>query len=474
MSEISEGMAFHTETLTFTANSGKGKESTPTIFDDYSNEFTEGVSSSLIVINKRKYVTYGKKNQYPEFLKKLAMRSGLHSSIMLTKTNLTTGEGLAFKVIGGKEGEANDERKKEAEDYLKGIGVDYKLRHKISWDQVLYGGVYVQEAYGQDTNGDRILKRLWKERFEHMRIGKSQEIQFGRIVKDHYQYNNWTSTTPVGKRGATPIMTKEWAKENNIKEDNLSALLYMEHPTREVYPRPDYESESGIMSIMLDSEITLFDVAELKNGLNAAYIVTFMRNDYTQQNAEKEKQIREEEDNFIRSSMTGAANNSRVIVRRVKPNKAGGKPMDIEPIPSHNTAERHSVITKRKDIGILTSHGLPTPELGGIPDLQKGGLSSQAEKLITALEIFHYNRIKPNQRIQEEYFNEILKDGGIDDVEVNIINSNPVSRIISDALFKWAFTENEIREFYGVKSAEEDALKAIRENRAKENSRDFK
>ncbi len=408
--------------------------------------FAEQLPYQPVVNKKQDWVLYGSDNRFPFVLIDLARKGLVHNSLLITKTNMVTGEGFSFAPT-----ELGSEQSiLEAKALFERIGINYFKHKQFCADVVLFGGTFPQLVYGRNANGERELKQIIKKRFEQVRVNvpTMETGEYEETSKYHYYHSNWakgnlTKVKPV----SIPTFNDKYHTSNEY--DNFSLLVADESPLMEYYPRPDYLTESAMLAIENEKEIMLFDSNDLKKGLTVAGIITIVREDYTNVDEEKEAEIRTKEEAVIKEKMTGASNNGNVIVTRMTPDATGlaaeKGSVFYTPIANNNNADRHKIITERKDVAILSAHGVPMADIAGLPTITKTGLSSQSEMLRMAIQVLYYNRIKPMQMIVEEFYNRILKIHNIQAI-AKIQNNLPLVNYISDAMWVSAFTKDEFRQ----------------------------
>lgn len=401
---------------------------------------------------KKEWIKYGTKDDYPYFLMALAKSSDIHFDCLLTKANMTAGGGFDF----------TGEDAEKARQLFKSLGVTKRLHKAFAWDISLFGGTYAQLVTGLDTTAKPMIKKIIRQPFQYVRLGKDEEFQFGTEIKKHYYADEWNKVTAIKDNAKVKELRvyseginltdiyNEVKANKDIKDKKMPNLSYLAGhytPLIEYYPTPDYLTEASINAILTDIELAKFDLAELVNGMTAGFIITFYREDFSKKDKDKETEIRSKEEEMVKE-LIGGDNANRTVIQRALPSLHAQKGIEITQIPSTNTSSKQESITKRKNINILAAHGFVTPDLAGIPDLGTSGFSSQAEKLITANEILFYNRINNLQEPLLEFYNLILSRNSLK-CEAMILNNMPVRQAVSDIMWQWAFSKDEFRESVG-------------------------
>lgn len=404
---------------------------------------------------KNNWVLYGSDNRFPFTLLELAKTGLVHNSLIITKTNMTAGEGLEF--LPTENGDENSIIL--AKDLFKQIGIDFVKHKDLAMDLVLFGGSFVELAYGRNTSAVRELKQVVKRRFEKCRLSIPVEKEgfYEEISELVYIHDNWQKSSVTRVK---PIPVPYFYKDFHTKgEDNYIYMIGSPSALMEYYPRPDYLSESAMLAIKTEKEILQFDYNELANGMAVSGIITIVREDYSSSEPEKEKALREKEDEFVKNRMKGSANEGNVLVNRLAPD-AGGMLAEkgnifYTPIERNNDADRHRIITERKDSAILSAHGVPMGDIAGLPSMTKTGLSSQSEMLRMAVQVLYYNRIKPMQMTLQNFYTMLLELHNIPCKAV-IQNNLPLINYVSDDMWQYAFTKDEFRNSVGYSNLTEE------------------
>jgi hypothetical protein len=418
-----------------------------------------------------KYVKWGKLNQYPNFLKELYDGSTLHKRCINGKAKACAGDKITFT------GE-NDADVKAAQEYFKNLKIP-KLHQKICLQVALYGGFWPRLVF-QAKAGEKFdmnISEVYLPDVLEMRSAK-KEYDYGTgrsITREHFSHRTWRGNVQLydkvkNPKGYIPIPVYHAGTFEELKKDprnQVSCYFTLGSNLEEYYGLPDYHTDAGIDAIEIDIKIINFDKSDVSNGLNAGYIITFFREDFSESDPEKEDRMRKYEVKLVQERLVGSENVNRVVIQRALPSETDKKTVDITEIPSNNNEGRHLTIDTRKNLYILVAHGIVAPELIGIPNLSESGFSSQADRIIAASEIMMLNTISELQEPVLEFYQMLLDDfaGLQDKVTVGIANSSPVSKLISEDMWKYAFTENEFREYAGWDAMDDAQLAQLRMNR---------
>lgn len=424
---------------------------------------------------KRSVIKYGKYNDHPQFLKELVELSSMHRSLVETKANLTMGDGVLFTA-------QNETIPKKALDFLKDTGL-LAMRQGISLDLSTFGGFSAQLAYTDDVTADRVnngtrdLEMAHKHDFEEFRLLVPQKNQYG-IWKATYGavHPNWGKRARMTEAVILPLWFAETKSDGtqtlDAKDFKLDKDIFGAKTEKELvqyqdrfyyydrvftnltkfYPVPDYQTRAAINAIILDGELIEFDVNELRNNLTTGYIVTFLRKDWSNEDATKEAKIRSAERDLVRNDMTGAANNGRVTIVRAEPPANGEKAKEaftVNEIPNTNTADRHNILESRKNTYILVAHGIIAPEIAGIPNSVKSGFSSDADRIVDAIANLFFTRLNKNREVIKKFYLTMVKEAGFEVDDMQFVDNIPFRKKIETGLLKHAFLINEVRKMHG-------------------------
>lgn len=454
------------------AENGSGVLDSGGIFNTVSMmQLLEGVPKSRT--SDKAYIKFGIDNQHPQYLLELFKKSGTHQSIVRTKAILTMGDGI---VLEGPDAEKGYE-------LLDSLNYMDDIHEPIAWDVTMYGGFVVQKIYGEtdlELNRQK-LTLLHHHPFYEFRIGPPEKVQIGiNIPLLGLIHSNWSKGTRKSDIIELPLyfdednpLKKEKPIQDLLSEYESDNQLYygkIYSPSTRFYPVPDYQSESGMNAIMLDNELILFDISELTNNMTAGYMITFIRKDYSTEDPEKENRFRKAEESLVKNDMRGAGNNKRIVITRAEPPKPGEEvrqPFQLQEIPSTNTGDRHNIIERRKNIAILVAHGLAAPEIAGIPDLNKGSFTSQAENLLQSVELLFEFRIKSLRKPLLKFVMSLMDEAGLDITSAQVKDNIPFRKKISDAMWKHAFLIDEIRNAYGHAALSEEEREKLNEEKSK-------
>lgn len=473
-------IAFHVETIggwkSERAAGIKKRSASFQYFEEYSKKTGAG-----------SIIKSGKSNDHPRFLKDLLGFSALHKTLVETKATLAMGDSIMFQM-------EDDADPQEVTEFMDNMGL-IDMREGLSMDIATFGGFCVQMIYENDItrtdNGIRKLKKSYKHDFDEFRLMKPVKDKYG-IYKPEYGclHPHWGNRYKAKDTVTLPLWHAELDKDGELTEEaedfQLDAdmlgvdeselpeyqdrfFYYDRTYTNQAkfYPVPDYQTSASIDAIVLDGELIHFDVREIENGMSIDYIFTIFRKNWSNDDPEKEKRLREAERNMVSQKMTGSNNKGKVILMRAEPDPEGNNKgnVDIQPVPNNNNADRHNVMEKRKNIYILVAHGIIAPEIGGVPDLTKGGFSSEADKIVDAIANLFFTRLNKWRAIMSKFYIRIAREHGYKVKNVKFVDKIPFRKKIEEGLLKYAYTINEIREMNGAEPLTEENREQLLKDR---------
>jgi hypothetical protein len=211
--------------------------------------------------NNNKFVNYGADNRYPDYLINLTKTSALHRTLIENKAKMVTGSDMTI----------NDMPVLEWLSTLSGV-------NSIRIQNLFFNRKYPirdwlkRASYDYQIFGAYTTECIWSSDFEYVKVMKhvdTSKIRSGIINKDgeidkYYYSRNWMGYTT---KDLTPYSTFD---VDNTQDTNQ--IIYK----RDYYPSLDYYSEpsytGALTYINLDSELGLFNLSHLQNGLNPGLI----------------------------------------------------------------------------------------------------------------------------------------------------------------------------------------------------------
>lgn len=337
------------------------------------NEILKPVSKEY---RTKKWVMWGEKNDYPDWLIDLYEGSSIHSTIIRSKMEQVVGEGVRSSTDSSVVNEYVNSEMETLDELLKKVTLDY----------VIFGSFALNIIW---TN-DRSNFEIYHIDFSKVRYGKKDEED---NITEYFYTTNWQNT-----RKYPP---KEYESFNPKGNENPETIyVYRSYtPGKSYYPNPDYIGT--IASINLDMNMVKFHDYSISNGLTPSLHINIPERLENEELLELEREI---EENF-----TG------IDGRRVMVSSSDGpeNKISIEPINISVNDNYYQTIMDLIKQNILSGHRITSPLLLGIRDTG-GGLGSNKDEILVSYEHFYRTCIRPYQQDIMDCFNKIyaVKNGG--------------------------------------------------------------
>lgn len=320
------------------------------------------------------YVTYGQKNDFPDYLNDLYMESAQMNSIVDTIVDYICGEHVEFNTAIRTQLNGN-------------TGAQLKnIFRRISFDKVLYGGFALKLTYNR-TN--QIAEIGWLD-LRNLRISGDEKCvyfseNFGRGRRgEMLKYTLWEYFTP-----------------GNDENSEYECVYYYKGNSRYVYPVPSYVG--SLRAIETSIEIDKFHFSSIQNNLAANTIININDSgDYTE---EEKREIERE----MRQNFTGTRNGSNFILAF---NDSKENAVTVERLQDDNYDKKYEALAENTRKNIFVGFRI-MPVLAGFPP-ESGGFNKT--EYAEAFELFNQTVILPHQKQMINCFNELF--GLLDSLEI--------------------------------------------------------
>ena len=234
------------------------------------------------------FVSYGRENNYPDFLIDLYQKSAVHNALCNSISTWIYGDGVASP-------EANN--KAEAWAKFKMLfeqGVGKNTIQKCILDLKVHGGFYLSISYSLDRT---TISEVNHMPFENMRV--EQEID-GEPSQFYLYSKDWANYKRTGYE-----KIKSFDLKSKKEYPNQIACFKMYSVGQYYYPKPDYQG--GINYIELDKNVSEFHLANIKNGLAPSFLLSF-------NNGIPSEEKRQAVKNSIENELSGSKNAGKFIL----------------------------------------------------------------------------------------------------------------------------------------------------------------
>lgn len=353
----------------------------------------------LIETSNYKFINYGEDNMYPQYLVELTKTSALHRTLIENKAKLVAGSDITINGV-------------QIDEWVKTLtgpqsirvqgllyNTKYPLRDwikKTAKDFEIFGAYSTEVIWSSDFEYVKILKHLDTTKIRSGVMNKEGEIDC------YYFSRDW-------KRWNTKDITRIPVFDLELKEKSYNQIIYK----REYNPNLDYYTEpsyiGGLTYINLDSELGLFNLSHIQNGLNPGLVfkVPFQ----FKSNEEKVAFMME-----FMNHYKGSRNNKNPLILA----KNGDQTWDIEKVDVPNFDAQLIALGDFILQELIFAHRITNGALVGLLVPGKIG-NSNAEELQFSTDQFMKFVIQPSRLMLEETLEDVLRTHGLN-VKVKIID----------------------------------------------------
>lgn len=361
--------------------------------------------------NEGRYVSWGRKDNQPEYILDLYTKSPLHSSIVRRKANMIGGNGFIETSTLG-EFIKNSWGKEDLNDVLK----------RLSFDLANFNGFFLNIIWNEKR--DYIAAINWISPFN---------IRIGEKIDGEPQHYIWCND--FNDRRELRIKYYEFEDLTTLSEEERlqkpASVIYYHNSNpigNHLYPIPEWVAAEE--SIMTNGLVQTYHLHNIKTGFHPGHKIVFIGD--IPSDEEKEEISRS-----INAKYQGASNATKSFIFYAEDKDS--VPI-IEPITLTDADKKYIEINKNLTDQILYAHEVTDPELFGIKIPGELGSSTDMQ---SKLDVFQSTYITPKQREIESVFNKFLQINGIDEgikigtykikVKVNV-NVNDLITILNSTL----------------------------------------
>lgn len=336
-------------------------------------------------VRGKDWIYWGDRNNYPDYLIELYMRSSTHNAIITGKVNYVVGNGWK----ADKKGISLTE---EAllDYFIAHINPDEtldELTEKIALDFEIFNAVALEVIWNKaGTNFD-----LYHIPINKLRTNEDMSVYW--YSKDWEQQNQTEEKT--GLKSYMPFNPEE-RNGSQIFIYQITAPRKGKDPN--VYPTPEYIGST--QAIETDVECSNYNLSEIKSGFSAGTILNFY-------NGVPTPEARKEIEKRIKEKFSGTDKAGSLIL-----NFADGKERGSEVVSLSGNDLDKRYIELKKDVRqeIFTGHKVTDPSLFGV---KSDGVVFERGANILSQEIFQNSYVNRRQRILEKIFNNFAKLKGL-------------------------------------------------------------
>jgi hypothetical protein len=326
----------------------------------------------------KKYVYAGNDNLYPNYLLSLANNSAKHNAILVTKTDIVAGEGIAATTDAALTSFiANAQGEEDLSEIIK----------KSAFDLNLYGYCFLQIIWAKNKNTVAAIHYIDSSKIRFCKKEKEEDAQLFAICSD-WKVGNFKTD----KVSFLPEFSRE-----NIKINSTQIYFIKQHrPSLDFYSLPDYVG--AVKWIELDNMISNYHLNNVNNSYNPSLFLTF----YAVPTDEEMGKIVSDLENNYKGS-----NNAGKVFFAFADNKDTAP--TITPLTLNDSDERYVALQQDIKQNLLTGHRVTSGMLLGIAEA--GSLAGKQE-LQDSFEIFQKTVISPKQKLFEYHLSKLAAING--------------------------------------------------------------
>tara|TARA_R110002012_G_scaffold16116_3_gene62726 strand:- start:405 stop:2156 length:1752 start_codon:yes stop_codon:yes gene_type:complete len=354
----------------------------------------EYIDDTEVIKQGEPFVSYGQKNDYPDYLIDLYQKSAVHNALCNSIATWVYGEGVTSPQMQSK---AESWAKFNA---LFDGGIGKNTIQKCILDLKVHGGYYLSISYSVDRTTISEVNHI---PFECMRV----EPEIDGEESEFYLYSkNWADYKTVGFK-----KVKSFDPNEKKSYPNQIACFKAYSVGQYYYPKPDYQG--GINYIELDKNVSEFHLANIKNGLAPSFMINFSNGIPSE---EKRRAVK----NQIEQELAGASNAGKFIVSFS--DDRNNSP-EITVMPQSDADKQYEFLSKEITSKVMISHRVVSPRLFGV-NADGGGLGNNADELKTASVLFEENVIDNYRDLLTESFELIMFEAG-QPLKLDFVSKNP-------------------------------------------------
>lgn len=310
--------------------------------------------------NKRdEFVSWGERNNYPQFILELRETSPTLSVSIDAKTSMSLGDGVEIEGLGNV--------------LVNRYETITELYYKLLYDAWLFGGWAVEVIWNRDRTA---IQSIYHLPFQNVRAEKIDEDEHLREIDYYYYSDDWDSN----KRN------KKITKFHTLDPDYTEGrqIYYWTNYTpsnNKIYPVLPWQS--GVDSVVLESEIWSFHKKNLDNSLLPNLFISLIGS----------PSPTEREEIYNELTMAYQGKNGKKLMLSFS-DSADDRPV-IEPITNDANSGLYIDVLNLAQQATLTSNQISSPLLLGIQVGISNGFSSNADEIKVASQHMLEFVIKP-------------------------------------------------------------------------------
>lgn len=317
-----------------------------------------------------RWIDYGKKNRYPEYLLDVFHnQSNKHKAIISKKVAMTTGNGFVEPITPALE---EFYKNKYSEMDMEEIAI------RINYDLEIFNGFAMFVKWS--LNGKKIVELEWLP-FHKCRLSTDEQ---SILVSSDWSNHRKAAHKPVEYIKFDPKQTREHKTQVFYYTVKSNGVDY--------YPLPYYSST--LNWIELDGEISNFHLSGVRNGFTPSFMLNIATGIPTPEQIDTAVK-------GLERKFSGTSNANKMLVTF---SEGQDQIPSLTPIQLNDSDERFILLHKEMQTEIFIGHSVTSPMLFGIRT--EGQLGGRAE-MLEALAIFQSTYIAGKQAIVEKQLNKL-------------------------------------------------------------------
>lgn len=242
------------------------------------NEDVPSIPDMTETTNTKGWVNFGKKNDFPQYLWNLYLRSALLQSIINGTADYTIGDGL-----GTKDGTQAAKTIDLGKVNRKGETLDDVVKKVIN-DYLIFDGFALQIIFNKIGG---IGELYWLD-FRNCRTDEDEKMV--------YYSKEWEKSSPK---------KVDYVRYDGTQKSGSAVFYFKGHKSRGVYPIPRYSG--ALNAIETSTEIARYHLSAIHNNFNGNLIINF-------NNGEPTDDVKRDIEKKIKNKFAGADNGGKFLV----------------------------------------------------------------------------------------------------------------------------------------------------------------
>lgn len=378
-------------------------------------------------VRGKEWIYWGVKNDYPDYLIELFMRSSTHNAIVTGKVNYILGNGIK----ANKKGLTINEQAL-LNDFIRHINKDEtldELLEKTALDFEIFNALAFEVIWNKANTKFELF---------HVPINKlrTNEDQSKYFYSKDWSLNVTQDKEKTGFKELVPFDFEQ--KKNGLFIYQITAPRKGKDPN--VYSIPEYIGST--QAIETEAEISNYNLTEIKTGFSAGTMINFYNGIPTE---EKKEEI----EKMIKAKMTGTDKAGQLVINFADGKERGS---DVTSLTGNDLDKRYIEVRKDVTKTIFTGHKVSDPKLFGA---SSEGVVFERQASILSQEQFQSQYVDRRQRILTKILNKFAGLAGLrGNLEILPVS---VSYGIPESVIAQALPIDFVKEKLGVPVKEEQS-----------------